>query len=53
MPIRRHQDPHYEVSPAPQPLPMPIRRHQDPHHVSLAENAKHRAEEVVMKRLRN
>ena len=42
MPIRRHQDPHYEVSPAPQPLPMPIRRHHDSHHVSPTEIRKRR-----------
>ena len=53
MPIRRHQDPHHEVSPAPLPLLMPIWRHQDPHHESPAKNAKRRAEEVVMKRLSN
>ena len=53
MPIRCHQDPHHEVSPAPLPLLMPIWRHQDPRHESPAKNAKRRAEEVVMKRLSN
>ena len=40
MPIRRHQDPHHEVSPAPLPLLMPIWRHQDPHHESTGKKRK-------------
>ena len=44
---RRHSQP-------PLPIPMSMRRHQIHHHEVLsAENAKHCAEEVVMKRLRN